>query len=374
MTVALKKETIRIVVSGGGTAGHIYPAIAVVEAIEKRLGKENCQVLFIGVEGKMECNIVPNYDYQFETLKVSGLIRKPTLKNIAIATNIALSVFKARKLIKKFKPDAVIGFGGYVSAPVIFASLAVKTKRYIWEGNSFAGLSNRLVKDIVDDVFVSFPNMEKFFPESNIIESGSPIRGNMSIGERKGEAALQKYGFNSMQKVILITGGSLGARQINEAFLANIDKVIEDKSVGVIWQTGKLYYEEMLERVEGKECSNITILPFLDDISSAYSITDTIICRSGSSTVAEVARCEIAALFVPSSGVTDDHQTKNALSVVESGGAEMISDSEAIEKMVPMALALVKDDQKRSAMIKILKRFAHNDAADVIANKLIMNN
>lgn len=365
------KRRVKIIASGGGTAGHIYPALAVLDRIESELGKENCEVLFIGVEGKMECRIVPQHGYKITTLKVSGLVRSFSFKNIKTTFNLLFSLIKVIKIMRDFKPDIVIGFGGYVSAPVIFAASRFNNLRYIWEGNSFAGLANRATGKYCNAIFASFPTLSRFFPDKEIIISGSPIRGDFSNLKRKNSEALSRFNFCKDQKIIFITGGSLGARQMNEAVLAHIERLTRDKSIGVIWQTGRLYYEEMVERTSAFDCSNIWMGAFIDSMAAAYAISDVVVCRSGSSTVAEVACCGIATLFVPSSGVTDDHQTKNAQSIVDSGAATMVSDSESIEKMIPMAISLLGDDEKRAEMGRKIVEFAHKDAATIIVNKIL---
>lgn len=365
------KKRIKIIVSGGGTAGHIYPAISVVRALEKELGVENVEVLFVGAEGKMEMRIVPQNGYKIIGLNVRGLIRKLSFDNIKILYNLFRSISKASKIIDEFKPDVVIGFGGYASTPVMFAARNRDLYRYVWEGNSFAGLSNRLTGRYAKKVFVSYENMERFFPNNNIIVSGNPIRNNFSSLAKKSPNALASFNFLNNQKVVLVTGGSLGARNLNEAVLNYIELIRANPNVGFIWQTGSYYYKEYVQKLEANMPENIRICEFITNMDEAYSVADLIICRSGASTVTEVAHSKLAAIFIPSSGVTDDHQTKNAEALAESGAALLIKDSQAKEQMIPLAFELLNDDEKLLQMQQKIAIFAKSNAAQIIAEEIL---
>lgn len=365
------KKRIKIIVSGGGTAGHIYPAISVVKALEQILGKDGVEVLFIGAEGKMEMRIVPDNGYKIIGLRVRGLIRKICFENIKIALDLWRSVRMASKIIKEFKPDVVIGFGGYVSAPVMFAARNRDVCRYVWEGNSFAGLSNRLTGKYAKKVFVSYDNMERFFPKNQIVVSGNPIQNKFSLLEKKSPDALAAFGFENNQKVVLVTGGSLGARNLNEAMFAHIDDIVANPQIGFIWQTGSYYYNEYVKKLGDNPPKNIRLSEFIKNMDAAYSAADVIVCRSGASTVTEVAHSKLAAIFIPSSGVTDDHQTKNAEALAKGGAAILIKDSDAKEQMVSSALSLLKDDAKLLEMQRKISTFVKSNAAQIIAEEIL---
>ncbi|MFI3314449.1 MAG: undecaprenyldiphospho-muramoylpentapeptide beta-N-acetylglucosaminyltransferase [Rikenellaceae bacterium] len=368
----MKEIKMRVIVSGGGTAGHIYPAVSVVKSLEKQLGKENCTALFVGAKGKIEERIVPKEGYELVALPVRGLIRSFSFQNIKTVIGVIKSFFTSLRVIKEFKPNAVIGFGGYASLPIMLAAKFYNINLYIWEGNSFAGLTNKLLNKYAKRAFVSFENMERFFDKDKIIISGNPIRDDFSSIEKKSEVALNHFGFSKEQKVLLIVGGSSGAKAINNAVLKNIDLLIERDDIGVIWQTGNHYYKEISDTLESKgKLNNIYVAPFIENMKLAYSVCDVITCRSGASTVTEVSRCKLAAIFVPSSGVTDDHQTKNAEVVVAGDAAIMFNDNEIADKLVPTALELLSSNQKREDMSQKIAKFAHSDAAHIIASQLI---
>ncbi|MEG1648733.1 MAG: undecaprenyldiphospho-muramoylpentapeptide beta-N-acetylglucosaminyltransferase [Rikenellaceae bacterium] len=365
------KKKIKIIASGGGTAGHIYPAISVIKALEQNLGKENLEVLFVGAEGKMEMRIVPENGYRIQGLKVRGLIRKISFENVKIALDLWRSILKAGKIIKEFNPDVVIGFGGYASAPIMFAARNKNICRYVWEGNSFAGLSNRLTGKYAKKVFVSYDNMQHFFPDSKIVVSGNPIQNKFSTLTKKSPDALATFGFEKDQKIILITGGSLGARNLNEATFTNLDTILTNHNIGVIWQTGSYYYKEYKDKLGANAPKNVFLCEFIKNMEQAYSAADIIICRSGASTVTEVAQSKLAAIFVPSSGVTDDHQTKNAKALAEGGAAMLVKDSDAKQQMIPLALSLLNDENKLEEMRQKIGTFAKSNAAQIIAEEIL---
>ncbi len=361
---------LKIIVSGGGTAGHINPAISVVKALEQELGRDNVEALFVGAEGKMEMSLVPKSGYNIVGLPVRGFIRSLSFKNINIAYNMVRAIFKAKKIIKEFKPDVVMGFGGYASVPVLYASRKVKVLRYVWEGNSFAGAANHMVGKWAKKAFVSYDSTARFFPLSTVVVSGNPISSRFLSLKAKSEEALSAFGVSPHQKVVFVTGGSLGARKLNDSVVAYIDVLKERKDIFIIWQTGSYYFEEM-KNVVGECPDNIWIGSYISNMEHAYSAADLVVCRSGASTVTEVASGGLAVVFVPSSSVTDDHQTKNAAELVASGAALKLTDAECVERLVPYALELLKDGQKLAEMRANIVNFIKTDAAKVIAKEIL---
>ena len=361
---------LKIIASGGGTAGHINPAISVVKALEEELGKENVEVLFVGATGKMEMKLVVKHGYNIVGLPVQGFIRSLSLKNIRVAFNMMMAIIKAKKIIKSFKPDVVFGFGGYASAPILFASRKADIKRYVWEGNSFAGAANRMVGRYAKKAFVSYESTGRFFPSSEIVVSGNPINSKFATLERKRSQALDSFGISPEQKVIFVTGGSLGARKLNDSVVAHLDLLREREDIFLIWQTGSYYYDEMM-KIAGECPKNIWMGDYISNMEHAYSAADIVVCRSGASTVTEVASSRLAVIFVPSSNVTDDHQTKNAAELVDVGAALKITDSECEKRLIPYTLELLGDETLLAEMREKIVKFAKIDAAKVIAEEII---
>ena len=362
-------KDIRIIVSGGGTGGHIYPAVSVVETLEKRLGKEHVEVLFVGAEGKMEMQKVPALGYRIVGLPVVGLQRRLTLKNLKVPFRVMQSLLKARKVLSGFKPDIVVGFGGYASLPLLWQAQRMGYPTVLWEGNSFAGMANRMLSRKADRVCVSYDNMERFFGKDKIVITGNPVRGRFDGLQKKSPESLEYFGFREERPILLVTGGSLGARVINESVMKYMERLVSEKKINLIWQVGGYYFEEMKERMKPYAGSdNVWMAPFIDRMDYAYAVADLVVARAGASTVTELSLAGVPALFIPASGVTDDHQTKNARSLVDKGAAEMLSDAEAVEKMLPFAETLLADKEKLAGMAQKIKEFAVRDSADIMVN------
>ncbi len=365
-------KKIRIIVSGGGTGGHIYPAVAVVEALERRLGREHVEALFVGAEGKMEMSKVPALGYRIEGLPIVGLQRRLTLRNLQVPGKMLRSLNKARRILKEFRPDAVAGFGGYASLPLLWQAQRMHLPTVVWEGNSFAGMANRWLASRVRAACVSYDGMDRFFPADRIVKTGNPVRGVFGVLPRKSPEALAYFGFDGSRPVLLVTGGSLGARVVNRSVQQGLRRLIERREIDLIWQTGGYYYEEMRAFLQScGDAPNVWCGAFIDRMDYAYAAADLAVSRAGASAVTELSLSGVPALFIPSSNVTDDHQTKNAEALAAAGAAVLLTDAEAVEKMLPLAEALLADATRRHGMSEKIRAFSQPDAADRVAGVLL---
>ena len=352
----------RIILSGGGTGGHIYPAVAVAEALKRKYGEE-VEILFVGAEGKMEMEKIPALGYRIEGLPVAGLQRRLTLSNLLLPFKVATSVRRAKRVIRDFGADIVVGFGGYASAPVLWAAQRLGIPTVIQEQNSYAGLTNKLLSKRAKRICVAYDNMERFFPKERIVMTGNPLRGRFSAGGDNREEALRYYGFNDQMPVVLVVGGSLGTRTLNEmmkAWIAGLDGVAP---VQVIWQTGKFYEREMQEFLRNHPTKNIWQGAFIERMDYAYAAADVVLSRSGACTVSELCLVAKPTIFVPSPNVSEDHQTKNAMALVEKGAAEIVRDSEAVAKGMAEAVALATNEERLEMLAANISKLAISDSA-----------
>lgn len=366
----MKKQKTKIILSGGGTGGHIYPAVAVAEALTKKLG-DNMEILFVGAEGKMEMEKIPALGYNIVGLPVAGIKRSLSLENLSLPLKISRSLKKARKTIKSFKADIVVGFGGYASGPVLWSAQQMGIPTIIQEQNSYAGLTNKILSKKAKHICVAYDGMDKFFPADKIAMTGNPLRGNFSDTGADRTEALEYFGMKAGKPVILVLGGSLGTRTLNNMMKRHADYILKEDKVQVIWQTGKFYEEEMLEFMEDKKGYNIWKGAFIDRMDYAYSAADVVISRSGANTVSELCLVGKPVIFVPSPNVAEDHQTKNAAALVEKDAAVMIPDREAVETGIPEAMRLLDDKAGLSKLSGNIKRLARPHAADEIAGLII---
>ncbi len=355
----------KVIISGGGTGGHIFPAVAIANALRQRIN--SVDILFVGAEGKMEMEKVPAAGYNIVGLPVAGFQRRLTVKNITFFFKLAASMLKARKVVRQFHPDVVVGVGGYASGPVLRVAGNWRIPAIIQEQNSFPGITNRILAKKVSKICVAYPDMERFFPEDKIILTGNPVRQSLLSQVERKEAA-EYFGLNPNKKVLFVTGGSLGARTINEGLLAGYQRLIDD-DVQVIWQTGKFYYEQVKAQVSDNK--NIKIMAFVDRMEAAFSLADVVVSRAGASSISEIALLNKAAVFVPSPNVSEDHQTKNAMALVKEEAAVMVKDTEVKEKLVSEVLLLIKDEERLSKLRMNVNKFAMPDAANMIVDELI---
>lgn len=359
----------RIILSGGGTGGHIYPAVAVAEALKRKYG-EDVELLFVGAEGKMEMEKVPALGYRIEGLPVAGLQRKFSFANFALPFKVAASVRRAKKIIRDFDADIVVGFGGYASAPVLWAAQRLGIPTIIQEQNSYAGLTNKLLSKRAKRICVSYDKMERFFPAERIVMTGNPLRGRFSAEGGNRSEALAYYGFNDTMPVVLVVGGSLGTRTLNEMMKAWILTLNGEAPVQVIWQTGKFYEREMQEFLAAHPTKNIWQGAFIDRMDYAYAAANVVLSRSGACTVSELCLVAKPTIFVPSPNVSEDHQTKNAMALVEKGAAEIVRDSEAVERGMHEAVALAKDEERLARLAANIAKLAIADSADRVVSEI----
>ena len=356
----------RIIIAGGGTGGHIFPAIAIANAIKKMAPQT--VILFVGAKGKMEMEKVPQAGYEIRGIDIAGFNRSSLIKNIGLPFKLIKSLWQVSGIIKNFKPDAVVGVGGYSSFPVLRYAQGKRIPTFILESNSFAGKSNMLLGKKANRIFTATDGMEKFFPAEKIIVTGNPVRQSIASGNISKEAALKHFGFGQDKKVVLSIGGSLGAKSINEA----IDKDLQlfaQNDLQLIWQTGKLYKEQAILRA--KEYSNVYVNDFIMQMEYAYTAADLVISRSGAMAIAELCVVKKPVVFVPYPFAAEDHQTANAKSLVKKQAAKMIKDSDALQELVPSIIGLSKNDSLQQQLKENIGKLAVTDA-DIEIAKVIL--
>ncbi|AWW30084.1 undecaprenyldiphospho-muramoylpentapeptide beta-N-acetylglucosaminyltransferase [Echinicola strongylocentroti] len=362
-----EKETYRIMISGGGTGGHIYPAIAIANAWAERYPES--EILFVGAEGKMEMQKVPEAGYAIEGLPVAGLQRRFTWQNLSFPFKLWDSVNKAKKLIKRFKPHAVVGVGGFASGPLLYVAQKRGVPTLIQEQNSFAGLTNKLLAKKADAFCVAYEGMDKFFPVDKIHFTGNPVRKDILHLDDKKEQAIDHFGLDADRQVILVLGGSLGARTINNAVVASM-KHFEKQGYQVLWQTGRFYFEEMTVKLEEAGLAYVQAREFIREMDLAYAAADVVISRAGALSVSELSLVAKPVIFIPSPNVAEDHQTKNALACVNNDAAVLLKDEDAVEHLVDSIDQLMADTELRDRLGKNIKKMGKPDAALEIVKKL----
>ena len=364
----------RVILSGGGTGGHIYPAVSVAEALTKRLG-DSVEILFVGAQGKMEMERVPALGYNIVGLSIVGLKRslspKDILHNLAIPFKLCRSIKRAKDIIREFKADIVVGFGGYASAPVLFAAQSLGIPTIIQEQNSYAGVTNKLLARRAKAICVAYEGMGRFFDLSRTSITGNPLRGNFSDVAQLRSEGLKYFGLDADKPIILVVGGSLGTRTLNNMMKRCVELMKLRGEVQVIWQIGKFYYAEIEEFMSGHSKEGIWYSAFIDRMDYAYAISDLVIGRSGACTVSELCLVGKPTLFVPSPNVAEDHQTKNAQALVDIDAAVMIEDSRAVEEAIDIALGLLRDRSRCDELSKNINKLAIVDSADRVAERIL---
>ena len=358
----------KFIVSGGGTGGHIFPAISIANALKKRFPE--AEILFVGALGRMEMERVPAAGYAIEGLPVSGFDRKNMFRNINVLINLLRSIVKARSIIKRFNPEIAIGVGGYASAPVLRAASAFGVPTLIQEQNSYAGVTNKLLAKKAGKICVAYDNMERFFPAEKIIKTGNPVRQDLFNVTVKAAEAYEFFGFSPAKKTLLIVGGSLGARTINQSIIAHLDSLAAT-DIQIIWQTGKFYIEDARKSAEKFKTKNLLVTDFVSRMDYAYSIADLVISRAGASSISELCLLAKPTILVPSPNVAEDHQTQNALALVRNNAAIMIKDIESKEKLVPEALNLIQNNVDLQKLSENIYKLAEKNSADRIADDVI---
>ena len=366
-------DKLKVILSGGGTGGHIYPAVAVAEALKRRLG-DGVELLFVGAEGKMEMEKVPALGYRIEGLPVVGLQRRLTLRNLQVPFKVAESLRKARRVIREFGADVVVGFGGYASAPVLWSAQRMGIPTLIQEQNSYAGVTNKILASRAKRICVAYEGMERFFPKDRIVMTGNPLRGRLL--EQHDPAVLKAegltyFGLTADNPFVLVVGGSLGTRTLNNMMKANVDRITSEGKVQVIWQTGKFYEREMTELMQSRSSEGIWRGAFIDRMDLAYAVADVVVGRSGAGTVSELCLVGKPAIFVPSPNVAEDHQTKNAMALVRKDAALLVPDSEAVTALFPVVDQLLADPVRMQRMAANIKALGIADSADRIVDELL---
>ena len=359
-------KQLRIIIAGGGTGGHIFPAIAVAQAIQKI--QPNAAILFVGATGKMEMEKVPHAGYEIKGLTIAGLNRTNIFKNITLPFKLIKSFFQVKKIFAAFKPNAVFGVGGYSSFPVLKFAQAKSIPTFIHESNAFAGKSNQWLAQKAIKIFTGTPGMEQFFPANKILVIGNPIRKNISEAAYSKEAALLQFGLLPSRKTILVIGGSLGAKSINAAIIQGLPTFLENE-IQLIWQTGKPGASDYLK--EAIAFPNVYVSAFIDDMSAAYTAADIVVSRSGAMAVSEICITGKVGVFVPYPFAAEDHQTFNAMQLVNKDAALMVKDSEVNEKLMGTLLALIQDESKMDNMKLNIKQFELLNADNIIAEQII---
>jgi UDP-N-acetylglucosamine--N-acetylmuramyl-(pentapeptide) pyrophosphoryl-undecaprenol N-acetylglucosamine transferase len=360
----------RIIISGGGTGGHVFPAIAIADALKERI--PDIDILFVGAQDRFEMEKVPEAGYRIEGLPVAGFRRKLSPGNIIVIIKLLRSLRMARKIIREFDPDAAVGVGGYASGPVLRSAAAMGIPTLIQEQNSFAGITNKLLAKKADCICVAFEGMEKFFPREKIVMTGNPVRKEImkTRSEELRREGYSFFGLNEKLKTLLIMGGSLGARTINIGVMKNLNR-LRDSGIQVLWQSGKYYHEGARNAIEKSGAGNIILKDFITRMELAYAVADLVISRAGAITISELSHAGKPAILVPSPNVAEDHQNKNAIALVKKSAAICLSDNEAVGKIIPWALELLKDGERMKRMAENILSMKVEDSAGRIAEEVI---
>lgn len=354
----------RILISGGGTGGHIFPALSIADELRSCLDAE---ILFVGAENRMEMTRVPEAGYPIIGLPVAGIDRKRPWNNVKVLIKLFSSLNKAKKIIKDFKPQIVVGVGGYASGPVLKAAQKAGIPTLIQEQNSFAGVTNKLLAKKADSICVAYDNMDRFFPAKNIIKTGNPIRKRLLSDTLSRKEALESFGLSPDRKTLLVVGGSLGARTINESLEKGI-KMLVSKGIQVIWQTGKNFGNRGPEAAKGLK--GVVVTPFISDMAAAYKGADLVVSRAGAASISELQALGKPAILVPSPNVSEDHQTHNALALTTKNAAVYVKDSEAADKLVDTAIHLISDTSRLEEISRNISKMGITDSAQRIGKEV----
>lgn len=358
----------KIIISGGGTGGHIFPAIAIANAI--KIKYPEAKILFVGALGKMEMEKVPAAGYEIIGLPIMGLQRRLTLQNLKFPFKLLASMSKAKKIIKEFKPDAVVGVGGYASGPLLKAATKKGVPALIQEQNSYPGITNKLLAQKVQKICVAYDGMDKFFPKEKILLTGNPVRQDIKNLEAKRIRGIEHFGLAENKKTVLVVGGSLGARTINHSIDAGIAKIAEN-DIQLVWQTGKLYVDEAAKAVMPYESKGIKTMPFITKMDYAYAVADVVVSRAGAMSVSELSIAAKPTIFVPLPSAAEDHQTKNAMALVNNNAAKLVKDSDAKELLVDTLIDLVKNEEEQKQIAINVSKLAYTDSASIIADEVL---
>lgn len=365
----MSKE-LRIIISGGGTGGHIFPAVSIANAVREL--RPDARILFVGAEGRMEMQRVPAAGYDIKGLPVAGFDRKHLLKNISVVMKLLKSRRLARRIVKDFKPQVAVGVGGYASGPTLNVAQKMGIPTLIQEQNSYAGVTNKLLAKDAARICVAYDGMERFFPADRILLTGNPVRQNLLKTTLTREEALAAFGLEPGKKTVLIVGGSLGARTLNESVLGQLSLIRQQSQVQFIWQTGSYYSASVAERLAAQKCpANLKVTDFIADMNAAYAAADLVISRAGAGSISEFCLLGKPVVLVPSPNVAEDHQTKNAMALVQKDAALYVADSEAQRTLLPLAINTITDTAQLARLAANIKLLAKPDAARTIAEEVI---
>ena len=361
-------KQLRVILSGGGTGGHIFPAVSIANEIKKM--EPDAEILFVGALGKMEMEKVPAAGYKIIGVPIAGLQRRLTLANFKLPFLILKSLMQTRRIIEEFKPQVVVGTGGYASGPLIKAATAKGIPALLQEQNSYAGITNKLLSKKASKICVAYEGMEAFFPKDKLLLTGNPVRQDLSYSDEKRKEALSYFNLSGDKETLLIIGGSLGARTINESIGAGL-KAFADAGIQIIWQTGKLYAETARKQSADFAAKGIVAFDFISRMDLAYAMADVVISRAGASSVSELCNLSMPSILVPSPNVAEDHQTKNAMALVHKKAAILVRDVDAHDALVKESLSLIRNQALRSELKQNIATMAYKDSAKVIASEVI---
>ncbi len=361
---------LRVIISGGGTGGHIFPAVSIANEI--RAKRPDAKILFVGAEGRMEMQRVPAAGYEIKGLPIAGFNRKNLLKNIPVLFKIMKSRAMARQIIRDFRPQVAVGVGGYASGPTLNVAESLGIPTLIQEQNSYAGVTNKLLAKKARKICVAYEGMSRFFPAEKILYTGNPVRQNLLEQTLSKEEAVRSFGLVPGKQTILVVGGSLGARTLNESILGNLPLVKQQSRVQFIWQTGKYYSAAIQEELSRRGCpDNLKVMDFIADMKAAYAAADLVISRAGAGSISEFCLLGKPVILVPSPNVAEDHQTKNAQALVQKGAALYVTDAEAIRTLMPLAINTVTDHDKLESLSRQIVQLARPNAASDIADEVL---
>lgn len=362
------KEELRVIISGGGTGGHIFPAISIANAIKAQ--HPDAQILFVGAEGRMEMKRVPAAGYDIKALPICGFDRKNLLKNISVLFKIFKSQKMAKKIIKDFRPMVAVGVGGYASGPTLNVAESLGIPTLLQEQNSYAGVTNKLLARKASKICVAYENMDRFFPKEKIIQTGNPIRQDLTDNDLTKEQVCERFKMQPDKPTILIIGGSLGAQTLNRSVMTKLNEIAKS-DIQIIWQCGGYYFNQILEELTQKgQPNNLFVTDFISNMKEAYAAADLVVSRAGAGSISELCCLGKPVILVPSPNVAEDHQTKNALALVDKEAALYIKDSDAERRLIPLAIETVQNKEKLKNLSKNIKTMAYPDAAKTIAEEV----
>lgn len=357
----------RFLISGGGTGGHIFPAVSIANALKERF--PDCQILFVGAEGRMEMERVPKAGYEIVGLPVRGFYREKMWRNVGVVFDLLKSMVKVRSIIGNFQPDVAIGVGGYASGAAMRVAAMKKVPLLLQEQNGFAGVTNKMLAPYANTICVAYEGMERFFDKEKIVLTGNPVRQNLQNGTA--EEAYKHFGLSPDRKTLLVIGGSLGAKTVNDAILTHIQDVVEANDIQLLWQTGKGYIDEMRQKTSHINDPRIVVTDFIDRMDLAYAMADVVVSRAGASSISELCLLGKASILVPSPNVAEDHQTHNAMALVNHDAALMVKDVDAVETLVTTALNLLHNDNRMQQLKQQITTLAQRDSATRIADEVV---